>query len=146
MIERNSNKRTTMNIKEIVSMKVIDPEMMAEIMRVSDEWFQICQSYGVEIKIIEAVRSSQRQAELWAQGRTTAGRKVTWVKHSKHEDGMALDFGLFEGGRYLDDLVPAVTERVYRKLAEVTNPEILKWGGEFHDYAHFEKRTSAQKA
>lgn len=37
--------------------------------------------------ISEGVRSSARQAELYAKGRTTPGPQVTWVKTSRHQIG-----------------------------------------------------------
>lgn len=37
-----------------------------------------------DVTIAEGVRSSQRQHELYAQGRTAPGHIVTWTLHSKH--------------------------------------------------------------
>lgn len=44
-----------------------------------------------EIRTTETLRSAERQAELYAQGRTKPGKIVTWVKHSNHQDGVAFD-------------------------------------------------------
>lgn len=46
---------------------------------------------GVPVKLIEGKRSLERQAELYAQGRTTPGKKVTWTMNSKHLKGIAVD-------------------------------------------------------
>lgn len=46
----------------------------------------------VEFRVIEGVRSLERQKELYAIGRTKPGRKVTWTLNSKHRiqaDGTA---------------------------------------------------------
>lgn len=41
--------------------------------------------------VVEGVRTKARQAELYAQGRTKPGKKVTWTLESKHIDGRAVD-------------------------------------------------------
>ena len=38
----------------------------------------------VDFKVIEGVRTPKRQAELYAQGRTKPGNKVTWTLKSNH--------------------------------------------------------------
>lgn len=43
-------------------------------------------------RVIEGVRTRERQAELYAQGRTKPGKIVTWTMNSKHIDGKAVDF------------------------------------------------------
>lgn len=44
-----------------------------------------------DLTIVEGLRSKERQAELYAQGRTLPGPIVTWTKHSKHLTGKAVD-------------------------------------------------------
>lgn len=39
---------------------------------------------GQDFKVLEGVRSVERQKELYAKGRTTPGPKVTWTMQSKH--------------------------------------------------------------
>ena len=41
--------------------------------------------------VVEGLRTRERQAELYAQGRTKPGKKVTWTLHSKHLEGKAVD-------------------------------------------------------
>lgn len=41
--------------------------------------------------VVEGLRTRARQAELYAQGRTKPGKKVTWTLHSKHLEGKAVD-------------------------------------------------------
>lgn len=45
----------------------------------------------VDFKVIEGLRTKERQAELYAQGRTKPGKVVTWTMQSKHIDGLAVD-------------------------------------------------------
>jgi len=41
--------------------------------------------------VVEGLRTKERQAALYAQGRTKPGPKVTWTMNSKHIDGKAVD-------------------------------------------------------
>ena len=41
--------------------------------------------------VVEGLRTKERQEQLYAQGRTKPGPKVTWTMKSKHLDGRAVD-------------------------------------------------------
>lgn len=45
----------------------------------------------VDLTIVEGRRTPERQAQLYAQGRTTPGPIVSWTLRSKHLDGKAID-------------------------------------------------------
>lgn len=45
----------------------------------------------VDFMVVEGLRTLERQKQLYAQGRTTAGKVVTWTMKSKHIDGLAVD-------------------------------------------------------
>ena len=55
---------------------------------------------GKPVRVVEGYRSNERQAALYAQGRTTPGRIVTNAKpgQSKHNVGKAVDFVFRETG------------------------------------------------
>ena len=44
-----------------------------------------------DFMVVEGVRSMERQKQLYAQGRTAPGPKVTWSMHSRHLTGHAVD-------------------------------------------------------
>ena len=48
---------------------------------------------GIQLAILETVRSPERQAQLYAQGRTAGGKIVTYAKpyESPHQWGLAVD-------------------------------------------------------
>ncbi|NMH27993.1 M15 family metallopeptidase [Flavobacterium sp. SE-s28] len=52
---------------------------------------------GIPFRIFEAFRYSERQADLYAQGRTKPGNIVTYAKpwSSYHQYGLAVDFVLY---------------------------------------------------
>lgn len=54
----------------------------------------------VDFKVIEGVRTPERQRELYAQGRTTPGPVVTWTLQSNH-------FRQRDGFGHAVDLLPA---------------------------------------
>ena len=52
----------------------------------------------VDFMVTEGLRTIARQRELYAQGRTKPGPKVTWTLHSKHLEGNAVDLAPVIGG------------------------------------------------
>lgn len=60
------------------------------------------QKEKIPFEVFEAFRTPERQANLWAQGRTKPGNKVTWVGPWKsiHQYGLAVDFVLFIDGQW----------------------------------------------
>lgn len=55
----------------------------------------------VDFKVIEGVRTKERQLKLYVQGRTEPGQIVTWTKNSNHFKDEATGYG------YAVDLLPA---------------------------------------
>lgn len=53
----------------------------------------------VDFMVVEGLRTIERQRELYAQGRTKPGNKVTWTLHSKHLEGSAVDLAPFVNGK-----------------------------------------------
>lgn len=55
--------------------------------------------------VVEGLRTKERQEQLYAQGRTKPGPKVTWTMKSKHLDGRAVDLApLIDGAIDWNDL------------------------------------------
>jgi len=90
----------------------LDPQFRAQF----EAWFTGAQAAFPQFTfgVTEALRSAERQAALWAQGRTMPGPVVTWTRHSRHQDGLAVDWHLAQDGRALWDprLYAAVYEAV----------------------------------
>jgi peptidoglycan L-alanyl-D-glutamate endopeptidase CwlK len=73
----------------------------------------------IPFEVFEAFRTPERQAELYAKGRSKPGRKVTWVNSwgSIHQYGLAVDFVLKINGKWSwDDSGP---EAAYWKRMHV---------------------------
>jgi peptidoglycan L-alanyl-D-glutamate endopeptidase CwlK len=66
----------------------VNPDMVA-VTKLAFELFG--ERDGHKLMVVEGLRSKERQAELFAQGRTKPGKVVTWTLKSKHIDGEAVD-------------------------------------------------------
>lgn len=62
----------------------VDPRLVAVVKRAIEITTQ-------DFMVLEGLRTPQRQAELYAQGRTTPGPVVTWTMQSPHLEGRAVD-------------------------------------------------------
>jgi peptidoglycan L-alanyl-D-glutamate endopeptidase CwlK len=94
---------------------------------------------GIEAKVINGLRTYSEQDELFAQGRTKPGRRVTNAKggESNHNFGIAFDVGVFDDKAYLPES-PA-----YDVLGAIGVELGLEWGGNwqgFVDKPHFQLR------
>lgn len=113
---------------------LLHPEVQNIIPKFLDE----CKNKGLNVKITDTLRTKQEQDALYAQGRTTPGNIVTWVKYpySNHNWGMAFDICRNDGkGAYYD------TDGWFKKVAQIGKKYCLEWGGDWKDTPdkpHFE--------
>jgi peptidoglycan L-alanyl-D-glutamate endopeptidase CwlK len=96
----------------------------------------ILTKHGVTAEIISGLRSWEQQAALFAQGRTRPGAIVTKARpgSSWHNYGLAIDLGLFAGGKYLDSAAPARAARIYRELGALAVSMGLEWAGNWKSF------------
>ena len=104
------------------------PEFRDRLQRVVE---RMKQEFGHDVTIVETVRSTARQAALFAQGRTTPGPVVTWTRNSRHSKGLAAD--LMVDGQWEN---PAG----YTHLAQIARQEGLRTLGA-RDPGHVELPT-----
>ncbi len=76
------------------SLKGVHPKLVAVVERA-------LQLSSVDFMVVEGVRTPARQRELYAQGRTKPGPKVTWTLNSNHFVDRKTGFG------HAVDLLPA---------------------------------------
>lgn len=98
---------------------------------------------GVTIEVISGLRSWAAQAALYAQGRTKPGRIVTKARpgSSWHNYGLAIDLGLFKGGKYLDSANPAYADKLYAIIGKIAAKHGVEWAGtwkSFQETPHFQ--------
>ncbi|ALN79493.1 M15 family metallopeptidase [Lysobacter antibioticus] len=99
----------------------------------------------VDFVVTQGNRTQDEQDELYAQGRTKPGKKVTWTRNSRHIGGFAVDVAPWVcGGIEWDDdgrigVWPRIAEAFKAAAAELGVP--IKWGGDWlktKDRPHFE--------
>lgn len=88
----------------------------------------------IDFKVLEGVRTLERQKELLA-------RKVTQTLNSKHLTGDAIDLGALKNGEITWDKASyAIIAKAMKQAAKELNVNI-RWGGDFKtffDGPHFE--------
>lgn len=96
-------------------------------------------SKGIALKIMEGMRSKERQQTLYEQGRTKPGLIVTKAKPgiSLHNYGLAIDIAP------LKDNKVDTNKKIdwWKKLGDIGKEVGLKWGGDFQgfqDLPHFQ--------
>lgn len=99
---------------------------------------------GINIIIVQGLRTMDEQAALYAQGRTTSGAIVTNAKAgtSYHNYGLALDYALLADDGY--SVLWTVNDK-WRRVAEIGKSLGFVWGGDWTmqregivDYPHLE--------
>lgn len=96
----------------------------------------ICEHHGITIEVISGLRSWQQQSALYAQGRTKPGPIVTKARagSSWHNYGLAIDLGLFAGGKYLDAADPKRADRIYKELGGLAATRGIEWAGNWKSF------------
>lgn len=114
-------------------MDQLNPDFAAKLQALQS---MLADRYGMQTRVISGFRSPEKQAQLYAQGRTAPGPIVTYAQpgSSFHNHGMAVDLHPVSGD------TKAYAAAVRRAFAE--NPGLgLRWGGNFkklYDPAHIE--------
>lgn len=99
-----------------------------------------------EARIAVCIVNTRRTA---AEQQAAIARGVSWVTHSKHEDGLAIDIAPYETwAMHGDDKIQWDThDTVWLKIGQIGEQLGLRWGGRFHplnnigvgvDPGHFE--------
>jgi len=102
-----------------------------------------CGEQGVTILITDTLRTEKEQNDLYAQGRTKPGNKVTNLKYpdSLHCWGVAFDFAVLSDIDNDGDLDADWTSlNLYNKVGQIGKDLGLVWGGDFSntDRPHFQ--------
>lgn len=98
-------------------------------------FIEAARAVGVEVQIVQGLRTFAEQDGLYAQGRSKPGKRVTNARggFSNHNFGLALDFAPVVNG------VVSWDEKLYRPFAEWASAAGLEWGGnwtKFRDLPH----------
>ena len=110
------------------------------------QWLRECHDAGINVKIITGTRTYQEQDGLFAQGRTTAGPKVTNAPagYSWHNFGVGWDFVVFDANGE-----PQWESPLMERCGEIAESLGLEWGGHwtgFHDTPHIQLKPACTLA
>jgi len=116
----------------------LQPEMARRV----KQWLNACKAEKLNVFLVETLRSYQRSDELYAQGRTLPGKKVTNAKagQSYHNFGLSVDcVPKDKNGNPTWDFDPFGP--MWKRVVELAQINGLAWGGfwkTFKDYPHFQ--------
>ena len=94
-----------------------------------------CKAKGLNVLITETYRSQERQDYLYQQGRTRAGKVVTWTHNSRHTSRRAWDVCKQVKGQEYSDAT------FFKQCGEIAAELGITWGGIWKsspDTPHFE--------
>lgn len=89
-------------------------ELLPEVKKGAELFLEECKRQGLNILITETYRPQARQDWLYEQGRTRAGKKVTWTKKSKHTTRRAFDICKNVRGKEYDN-----SDGFFKKCADI---------------------------
>ena len=89
-------------------------ELLPEVKKGAELFLEECKKQGLNVLITETYRPQARQDWLYEQGRTRAGKKVTWTKKSKHTSRRAFDICKNVRGREYDN-----SDGFFKKCADI---------------------------
>ena len=118
----------------INSRKVED--LHPKVQELCKQFINVCAKEGIEVLITSTFRDFESQNELYAQGRTRPGKKVTNAKggQSFHNFKVAFDFvPIVNGKAQWNDL------NLFKRCGEIAESLGLEWAGRwktFKEYAH----------
>lgn len=107
-------------------LKGVDPRLVKVVHRAA-------QISTVGFMVVEGLRTLERQKQLYAQGRTTKGKIVTWTLKSKHLDGLAVDLAPIQNGQIdWTDLTKfdAIAKAIFMAAAELGVK--IRWGADWN--------------
>ena len=108
-----------------------------------DLFLQDIKDAKIDLIVTCTYRSFAEQNALFEQGRSKPGPIVTNAQggQSAHNYGLAIDCGVFRGGKYLDSDEPKTASAFHKKAGQLAASYGLTWGGTFKnivDEPHFE--------
>lgn len=132
-------------------LKTLDPKAVSLFRPFIKKAKSVAANLGYDYFIVSGNRTWAEQDALYAQGRTKPGNRVTNAKggQSNHNFGVAVDFGVFKDGKYLDDSSPSVASKVHKAVGSLAGKYGLDWGGSWKsivDEPHFEVESSLSMA
>lgn len=111
-------------------------DLNPKVAALCSEFINRCKAAGIDVIITSTYRDAESQNALYAQGRTTPGKKVTNAKagQSYHNWRVAFDFVPIVGGKAVWN-----NDELWQKCGEIAESVGLEWAGrwtKFKETAH----------
>lgn len=137
--------KTDFDARTQENFNTLDPKAKKIFLPFILEAKKIAAGMGFDYIAISGNRTYAQQNEIYAQGRTKPGPIVTRARggFSNHNFAIALDFGVFKDGTYLDKTNPVAAQKVHAAVSKLISKYKIDWGGNWStpDIPHFEIRT-----
>lgn len=106
-------------------------DLHPKVMQMATKFISECKAQGIDVIITSTYRSMESQAQLYAQGRTTPGKRVTNAKpgYSMHNYRLAFDFAPLKSGK-----IDWADEKLFKRCGEIAVACGLRWGGNFESF------------
>ncbi len=139
--------------RTLANLRTLEPKAQEVFLPFIRRAQAIAATMGADYIAISGTRNEAQQNALYAKGRSVPGHVVTNAKYgfSNHNFGIALDFGVFSGGKYLDNASPRRAAEIHKAIGSLARKYGIEWGGDwtgFQDPPHYEVEsplTMAQK-
>lgn len=106
-------------------------DLHPKVMQMAMEFVKRCKEVGIDVIITSTYRDYESQNALYAQGRTTAGKRVTNAKggYSMHNFKCAFDFAPLKNGK-----IDWQDTKLFDRCGAIGKEVGLEWGGDFSSF------------
>ena len=121
-------------------------DLLPQVQTMCIHFIEKCHTEGIEVIITSTFRDFEAQNALYAQGRTSSGKRVTNAKggDSFHNHRVAFDFVPVVNGKAVWN-----DEKLFEHCGVIAESYGLEWGGRFksiHDLPHCQWRNGLSLA
>lgn len=106
-------------------------DLHPKLQELCNKFIAACEKEGIKVIITSTFRDFESQNELYAQGRTKPGKKVTNAKggQSIHNYRLAFDFAPVVGGK-----IPWNDTALFTRCGKIAESIGLEWGGSWKSF------------
>lgn len=120
-------------------------DLQPDVEAMADAFIALCTAKNIDVLVTSTLRDFETQAALYAQGRTTPGKRVTNAQpgDSAHNYGMAFDVVPLRDGKPVWGTETDDDQDLWETIGELGEEAGLDWAGRwktFREYAHFQRR------
>lgn len=114
----------TLSQRSLDKLQGVNPRLVSVVKRAIELTTQ-------DFMVLEGLRTKERQAELYAQGRTAPGNIVTWTMQSRHIDGDAVDLVPYPLDWNDTGKFDAISRAMFKAAGELN--VAIRWGADWND-------------